>query len=444
MSARWTGTLMRRFAQRPDGGATAQAAGMPGQLELAAATDDEAGCERLSGPAAGRRRSATGAMKILFCNYEYPPLGGGGGVINALLAEELAKRHDVSVLTSCAMNLDPMETRRGVRIVRVPVPFRRHMAAANIPSLMGFVVQGILRGRELVRRERPDVINTHFALPSGPVGDRLAREIGCPNILSVHGGDLYDPSKWTSPHRHYLLRHWIARLMHRADCVVGQSADTIENTHRFYAPDLEVHQIPLGISRPPAVEGRRADWGLAEDDVVLATVGRLVGRKAIDQLIEMMRELPERARLVIIGDGPIKPELEALSQRLDLGARVRFTGAIDEDDKFRLLRMADLFVSTSKHEGFGLVFLEAMAAGLPVICYDKGGQTDFLEDHVTGRLIPAGERAAFVEALKSSVENRHAHEVIKRHNLEAVEAFFIEHCARRYEALFEATLAARA
>lgn len=383
-------------------------------------------------------------MKILFCNYEYPPLGGGGGVINALLAEELAKRHEVLVLTSCALSLDLLENRRSVRIIRVPVPFRRHMAAANIPSLAGFIVQGIRHGRELVRRERPDVINTHFALPSGPVGDRLAREIGCPNILSVHGGDLFDPSKWTSPHRHPLLRRWIARLMRRADRVVGQSADTIKNTHRFYAPELEVQRIPLGISRPPAVEGRRADFDLAEDDVVMVTVGRLVGRKAIDQLVEMMPELPERARLLIIGDGPSKPELEALCQQLGLGDRVRFTGAIDEPDKFRLLRMADLFVSTSKHEGFGLVFLEAMAAGLPVICYDKGGQTDFLEDRVTGRLIPAGERAAFVEALKESVENRHTHDAIAQHNVEAVEAYFIEHCARRYEALFEATLAARA
>jgi len=59
---------------------------------------------------------------------------------------------------------------------------------------------------------------------------------------------------------------------------------------------------------------------------------------------------------------------------------------VPEEHKFRLLRIADVFVSTSQHEGFGLVFLEAMACGLPVVCYDRGGQIDFLEDRTTGHL----------------------------------------------------------
>ena len=71
-------------------------------------------------------------MKILFCNYEYPPLGGGGGVINALLAEELSKRHDITVLTSQGLGIARDEVVRNVRVVRVPVYFRRQKAAANL------------------------------------------------------------------------------------------------------------------------------------------------------------------------------------------------------------------------------------------------------------------------------------------------------------------------
>ncbi len=382
-------------------------------------------------------------MRILFCNYEYPPLGGGGGVINALLAEELAKRHEVLVLTSRAFDLDAEEHRNGVRIIRVPVPFRRCVAAATLPSLLGYIVQGIRLGRPLVRSERPDVINTHFALPSGPVGDRLAREIGCPNILSVHGGDLYDPSKWASPHRHLLLRRWIARLMRSADEVVGQSVDTVNNIHRYYVPDLKAHQIPLGVRRPPDVQASRKSLNLGANEIVMVTVGRLVRRKAINELIEMLPELPERVRLVIVGDGPMKPELDALSRRLGLGERVRFTGIVEEEDKFRLLKVADLFVSTSLHEGFGLVFLEAMAMGLPVVSYDKGGQTDFLEDGVTGRLIASGQRDRFLEFLKQCIADVEGRAAMGRANVQRVEAFFIEHCARRYEALFEAAVATR-
>ena len=147
-------------------------------------------------------------MRILFCNYEYPPIVGGG-VINATLAEELAKRHDVTILTSQGLDLPPEELLNGVRIIRVPVLFRRQQAAANLPSLLAFLPSGIQVGKRLLDRENFDVINTHFALPSGPVGQSLSRSASVPNVLSVHGGDLYDPSKWMSPHRHYFLRAWI-------------------------------------------------------------------------------------------------------------------------------------------------------------------------------------------------------------------------------------------
>src|SRR5438132_747536 len=156
-------------------------------------------------------------MRILFCNYEYPPLGGGGGVINARLAEALAQRHEVTVLTSRAFGFPLDVVEHGVRVVRVPVLARRRMATANIPSMFAYLVMGILRGRRMVAVDRYDLINTHFVLPTGPVGDALARHAGIPNVLSLHGGDLYDPAKRTSPHRHPLLRAWIRQLLRRAD-----------------------------------------------------------------------------------------------------------------------------------------------------------------------------------------------------------------------------------
>src|SRR5437899_147046 len=147
-------------------------------------------------------------MRILFCNYEYPPLGGGGGVINALLAEEMAKHHEVTVLTSQGRQLPPVPLENGVRVVRSPVFFRKQEAVASLVSMLSFLPMGVRTGKELLRRTEFDVINTHFVLPTGPVGDALSRYAGIPNVLSLHGGDLYDPSKWTSPHRHPVLRGW--------------------------------------------------------------------------------------------------------------------------------------------------------------------------------------------------------------------------------------------
>lgn len=122
-------------------------------------------------------------MNILICNYEYPPLGGGGGVVTAQLVEHLVKRHDVTVLTSKAFDLPEESRENGARILRVPVFGRTKKAAGSLPSLLSYVPMAIRRGKALMRTERFDVINTHFAVPTGPVGDALARHAGIPNIL---------------------------------------------------------------------------------------------------------------------------------------------------------------------------------------------------------------------------------------------------------------------
>ena len=383
-------------------------------------------------------------MRILFCNYEYPPLGGGGGVVNAALAKDLAKRHEVTVLTSRGFGLPAVSFVDGVRVIRAPVYFRRRRTVANFPSMLAYLVTGTLLGRRLVRREQFDVVNTHFALPTGPVGDWLSRVAGAPNVLSVHGGDLYDPSKRSSAHRHALLRWSVRRLVLRADAVVAQSSDTLENLRRFFAPEVRAHVIPLGIAQPPKVHCSRAKYGFDRGDVLLISIGRLISRKRIDQLIAAVAEIGDpRVKLVLLGDGPRARELRAAASRLGVDRQVKFMGAVDETTKFELLSVADLYVSTSEHEGFGLVFLEAMASGLPIVCYERGGQSDFLADGSTGHLVPVNDRASFVERCRCLISDPVRRASIGISNRSRIRDFYIERCARRYEEVFEAVIRER-
>jgi len=375
-------------------------------------------------------------MRILFCNYEYPPLGGGGGVINADLAEELARRHEVSVLTSRAMDLPDREIVNGVEVLRVPVLGRSEAAAASMLSMMSYLPSAAWRGRPLVRSGRFDVINTHFVVPTGPLGAYLSSVAGIPNVLTVHGGDLYDPSKASSPHRHWFLRVAIRRLLRRADVVVGQSRNTLENIHAFYLPDFPCELIPLGIRRPAPSGRSRSELGFDDDDRILVTVGRLVARKSVSSLIQMLADMRSPAiKLVVIGDGPLLEELRAQALRLCVDEQVRFAGFVSDQQKVDLLNVADLYVSTSQHEGFGLVFLEAMAAGLPVVCYDFGGQSDFLQDGVTGALLPLNDLRRFQEACEHLLEDAPRRATVRAENLRRVESYFIDTCARRYEEL---------
>lgn len=378
-------------------------------------------------------------MRILYCNYEYPPLGGGGGVINKQIAEELAKRHTVDVLTSQGMDMPSKTVENGVTVYRVPVLFRSRQAAANLPSMMAYLPSGYSKGRKLIREHAYDVINTHFVIPTGPVGDWLARKASIPNVLSVHGGDLYDPSKWMSPHRHSILRFSVRRLLRKADAVVGQSSNTINNVHTYYDPEIECECIPLGIVRPDDLaEIPRSRYGLSDDDLVLVTVGRLVSRKALDQLIDIVKQMNnDKVHLFIVGSGPQEQPLKSIAQEHGVTKQVHFLGQIDEQEKLELLRMADIYVSTSQHEGFGIVYLEAMAAGLPVICYDYGGQTDFLESDTNGYVVKLNDKIEFQKACQRLLDNLDLRNKIGQHNLLAVEAYYIDHCAGQYEKLYE-------
>ncbi len=377
-------------------------------------------------------------MKILFCNYEYPPLGGGGGVINAMLAEELAKTHEVAVLTSAGLGLSEHEVVDGVRIIRVPVYSRKEQAAANFTSMAAFMINGVRAGKKLLAEESFDIINTHFALPSGPVGHLLSKNFSIPNVLSVHGGDLYDPSKFTSPHRHWLLRTWVRNLLQKADVVVGQSRNTLDNVAKYYDASLPTRLIPLGIHRPPAVvsAGREA-LGFTDDEFLLVTMGRLVSRKGLDRLLHIVAGLQlANVRLVVIGSGPLEGELKDLAAQLGLEATVSFQGFVSEEKKLQLLEVSDLYVSSSQHEGFGLVFLEAMAMSLPVICYDHGGQTDFLEHGKTGGLLTLNDEEAFATNVRQYCQDENSRTTTGEFNKHRVEDYFIDTCASQYEALF--------
>jgi glycosyltransferase involved in cell wall biosynthesis len=296
---------------------------------------------------------------------------------------------------------------------------------------------GIKAGKKLLSTQRYDVINTHFVLPTGPVGDALARYAGIPNVLSLHGGDLYDPSKATSPHRHPLLRTWVRRLLRRADVVVGQSSNTLHNMRRYYSSEITGARIPLGIQRPKREAASRHTYGLKDDEVLLVTVGRLVSRKAVHQLIATVDGLKhKRVRLLIIGTGPEERNLREEAAKREIGNRILFMGQVDEAEKFRILHMCDLYVSTSQHEGFGLVFLEAMACGLPIVCYDHGGQTDFLRDGENGFVVPLNRLDLFQEKCRTLIEKSGLRKMIGESNQRAVEEYYIDRCAATYEAIF--------
>lgn len=379
-------------------------------------------------------------LRILIINYEYPPIGGGGGVICRDIAEEVsAIGHRVTVVTSGFKGLEKYEVKNGVEIVRVPVLFRSKQNTASLPSMLSYVPLSVSKANELLSKESFDIINTHFAIPSGPAGNSISKKFKIPNVLSIHGGDIYDPSKSLSPHKTIGLKQTVRKMLLNSDRVVAQSSDTKKNAEAFYNVQRNIDIIPLGIKPNKFPNKTRRELGLSDDKKIFITVGRLIARKNLEELIHIVSKIKKdfSCELLVIGDGPEKENLQQKINSLNLSGEIKLLGRVSEELKFQYLNISDVYLSTAIHEGFGIVFLEAMECGLPVICYNRGGQIDFLKSGETGYLVKLKDAESFYNSLKNLLTNVNMVEKIGVYNKELVKRFYISNIAKQYLQIFE-------
>jgi glycosyltransferase involved in cell wall biosynthesis len=260
----------------------------------------------------------------------------------------------------------------------------------------------IARLRAAMRRIRPDVLHAH--LPPAELYSRLSLAAGGPArafVLTRHN----DEGFYRGP-RHRELGAWVVR---RADIVIAVSDTVRDQTHRYLGVSpAKTRTIRHGIDPEPfarvasAERNRlRVEWGAKDDTVVVGTVGRLTPQKGLHVLLESFahyRALASRpSRLVLVGCGPLDTELKARSLELGLADAVVWAGF--RDDIPAVMSSFDVFALSSQYEGFGLVLLEAMTAGKPVVATKVSAIPELVEDGVTGLLSPGGDPVAFGGAI---------------------------------------------
>jgi len=283
-------------------------------------------------------------------------------------------------------------------------------------------------GQRLAQGQPHLALFTHVhLLRLAPLAQLLAP--GTRRAVLGHGVEVWEP-----------LRADILHALHQAQAVVAPSAFTRQRLiERNGAAPERVSVIAHGLDPEWAAE-RRTSHGTKRSGHTLLSVTRLDradAYKGIDEMIRAMPAVLERcpeAQYVIAGDGNDRGRLEGMARKRRLGERVRFLGEVRADELRRLYATADVFVLPSRKEGFGIVFLEAMWHGLPVVAARTGGTTDVVEDGVTGVLVPPENPVQLVHAVSGLLllpEERTKLGQAGRRRVE--ENYLFEHFAKRWQ-----------
>jgi len=359
-------------------------------------------------------------VKVLYLVTAYPR--HPGDVITPWLTETIRRLGErgveVEVLAPAYRGLAD-QTVEGVRVHRfryAPRPWETLTHDQTAPDRIrerpwflglvpGYVAAGSAAAARLARAGGFDAIHAFWPIPQGVLGLAAKRASGVPLVSTFFGVEL----TWMEKQFPFLAP-MLRAIVRGSDAVTAISTYTAARLEQV-APGVRTEVIPFGAAvDPPASPPRpRADGSRPE----LLFMGRLVERKGVHLLLEAMTRVPAGRRPVlhVVGDGPERARLQELAARLDLGADAVFHGFVSADEKIARLASCDAFVlpavvdAKGDTEGLGVVLLEAMTYGKPVIGSAAGGIVDIVQDGRNGFLVPPGDAAALAGAITRLVEN---------------------------------------
>ena len=352
-------------------------------------------------------------MKVLHLASEYPPakVYGLGRFVHGLARAQAALGDEVHVLTNSSGGAEDGVVREGVHVHRIAFP-NPPRPADGIGEVLQF--QACLAGRFLSLREEigpVDVIASHDWLV-GPAAREVARALDRPLVVTFH-------DEVTGKHFGLLDRD--ARFVRALEALTAHDANHVIANSRFVAEQVRRHlglaperitAIPggldphlLDLARPELLPAFRRSLG-EDDDVLALYVGRLDPEKGLETLGEAFPRALERfprLRLLVAGSG--KCEARLREQLAPHAARVRFLGYVRGEALSYLYRAVDLVLVPSLYEPFGLVALEAMLAGRPVVAAASGGLREIVRSEKDGLLVPPGDAPALADAIVRLAED---------------------------------------
>lgn len=389
-----------------------------GQMELGKSPDPD------------QTRPKTRRPKVLHVGKFYPPHMGGIETHLQALCGELSKSVDLRVVVASDDGQQRKEVLDNVAVVRVPT----WLTLASTPLCPAMIAQ--------IRSSEADIVHIHLPNPMAVLA----------YLASGHRGQLvvtYHSDTVRQKILGSLFEPFLHQALRRSSAIIATSPD-YRRTSAVLARYLDRCQvIPYGIAveqldrrDPAAVAQLRSRFG----DRLAISVGRLVYYKGFEYLIRAMSQV--NGRLLIVGDGPLRGKLQDLVHGLNLDAKVIFAGEIQNEQVAPYYHAADVFVlaSVARSEAFGIVQIEAMAAGLPVINTRLDSGVPFVSLHgETGLTVPPQDPDALAAAINRLLDDPPLRRTFgNAARLRAREEFSLETMTKRTVALYETVMNRRA
>lgn len=327
--------------------------------------------------------------------------------LRAIFLHELCQKlisHNINISVVAADEESEREIYEGVPVHRIWGRFPQELA-------------------RIISSERPHVVHVHFA-DSAIVGVLEGRLFGRPTIVHGYRDDV-DPVKGEKIR---LLRFLAFKAAQKiilnsaaARDLALQCGAPANKCLVLYNSANESRYINM-ISRQDA----RRRLKLQANIPILLAVGHLIKRKGFDYLIQAASQIQVPVKIIIVGDGEERANLESIIVKNGVESRVRLWGQSRDDDLMLLYKAADLFVHPALHEGHAMVLLEAMASGLPIIATEVSGNVETVRPGVNGLLVPPQNADSLKDAIMRLLEDSDLRERMARNSLRVYEENFSE------------------
>ena len=351
-------------------------------------------------------------MKILMLSWEYPPrvVGGISRVVHDLSHKLVNSGHDVTVVTYKDGNVPYFEDDNGVAVYRVD----NFMISPNnfIDWIMQLNFNMIAKTGEIIAEKgKFDVIHAHDWL-TAYAGKTLKHAYNTPLVSTIHA---------TEAGRNSGIRGEMQKYINDTEWMLTyESSEVIVNSHYmknelqrlFGLPYEKINVVPNGVNLTLFNDVEK-DYDFRrrfamDNEKIILFMGRLVYEKGITTLISAMPKILSNyhdAKLIIAGKGGMIDELRAQVNYLGLGNKVYFTGYLGSKDVQKMYKCADVAVFPSTYEPFGIVALEGMLSGTPVVVSDVGGLNEIVEHGVNGMKSYAGNANSLADSILSLLFN---------------------------------------